>query len=322
MVPSQIWSRSLALASLSLCALCAITAQARATPRLALVDGTELPFVHRALVVALAPWNFEIVDWPNVDVVVAPERIAARANTRYVVWYDGRQHILVVHDAALGAQTRRPLPAVPGDEPSAAALALSVKTMLRLSAPAQSTPIAVIAPMASAKEESRWRWIPHVSTGPRFALTGDGGASLRVAVGLEWSPPGIPMSAGLRWEGGTRSEINGGGFKGEWSDSAVLLTAARHGSLASWSSSTRIAVGGSRGSLDGVAMQNARSERHFGLAGAIAGGISRRLGPFDVGASLSLAARQAKRYPRDNGASLFSEPGITLAAMVIAEFHL
>jgi hypothetical protein len=238
------------------------------------------------------------------------------------VWYDGRQHILVVHDAALGAQTRRPLPAVPGDEPSAAALALSVKTMLRLSAPAQSTPIAVIAPMASAEEESRWRWIPHVSSGPRFALTGDGGTSLRVAVGLEWMPPGMPLSAGLRWEGGSSSAVNGGGFKGEWSDSAVLLTAARSDSFSAWSSSTRIAVGGSRGSLDGVAMQNARSERHFGLAAAIAGGISRRLGPFDVGASLSLAARQAKRYPRDNGTSLFAEPGITLAAVMIVEFRL
>lgn len=292
---------------------------AAATPRLALVDGADAARLHQALQISLQPWSFEVVDWPRPAAGAGEQDaldaagIARNANARYVVWYDGAAAELVVHDAALGRDERRPLAALPADEAEASALALAIKTMLRL----QEVP-------AGGEAEAGLGLSPWVRLGPRFGLDGDGGVQLRVQLGIEVV---LAKLAGVRLgalgEVGTATEVSGGGgFSGEWSEWSAMGAVGKDVRLAEWTLTAQVAVGWSRGTLDGEDARGARRESSNQVSGLLMIGGGRAVGPFLLGGVAGLAARGAARHARENGQDLWQEPSLLLEVMAVARLEL
>lgn len=314
------WVRAAAFASM-VAALMLGTRSAQAAPRLALVEGAELAQLHEALRISLQPWSFEVVDWPRPSSPSSPSSVdeaalARKANARYVVWYDAEHAELVVYDAELARSERRPLSDVPHDEADASALALSIKTMLRLQPP--SAP-----PETTATEEERWRWLPSLHLGPRFALDGDGGTQLRAQLGVAVAPPRLRgLRFGLLGEVGTSTSVEGGGFKGDWSEWSVRAVVGKDVPLATWTLHASAAVGLSRATISGEEMKMSRSESQSQVCGAASFGLLRAFGPLTAGAQVEVTARGSSSYARANGQPLWEEPSLLLGAQVVVELAL
>ena len=296
----------------------AAPAAATAGPRLALVDGASAPQLHEALQISLAPWSIEVVDWPSGHAPVAGQPppsidgagIASRANARYVVWIEAGE--LVVLDAALDRREARPLDAVPQDEADASAVALSVKTALRLP-PA----------LAVRAERSRWRVLPSVRLGGRVALDGDGGSGLRAQAALEIQPPGwFGVRLGVVGELGSALTLSRASFKGEWSEWNAQLQITRDFPVKAWTLGVALGVGVSRAVLTGEEMRVSKSESHVGVVGGASASLGRPLGPVVLGLLASLSARGATQYVRDNGMALWQEPSVLGALMGVVALPL
>lgn len=289
-----------------------------ASPRLVLVDGAELAQLHEALRVSLAPWAFEVVDWPRprkpgpLDAAA----LARTANARYVVWYDGAQKELVVHDAELERSERRPLEELPRDEADASALSLSIKTMLRLQ------PIRATA--AAAPSGERWSLAPELRLGPRLPLDGDASAELRVQLALMVRPPRLAgLRFGLRGELGTRDEVEGGPFRGEWSEWSAQAAVGKDVQLTPrWQLGGELSLGLSRATLSGEEMKTTRDEASSQLAGAATVAAGRVLGPLTAGVAVEVAARGTRDHTRSNGQALWDEPSLFLAVHAMVRLAL
>jgi hypothetical protein len=321
------WLRAIALALVSAALALGGASSAQAAPRLVLVEGAELAQLHEALRISLQPWSFEVVDWPRPAPSGEPvdgAALARKANARYVVWYDADGGQLVVYDAELARGERRALAELPRDEVDASALALSIKTMLRLQPPSGDGPVAPVAPVATpAPKEERWRWLPSLRLGPRFGLDGDGATQLRAQLGVAVAPPGLRgVRFGLLGGIGTATDVDVGGFKGDWSEWSVRAAVGKDVALTAWTLRASAAVGLSRASIAGEEMKVSRSETQSHVCGTAIVGLMRALGPLTAGVEVELEARGAGNFTRANGQPLWEEPSLLLGILGVVELAL
>src|SRR5689334_12863741 len=106
---------------------CVVAVAARVAAADTIVLVAPPPLLADAVRASLAPWRIDVV---VVDRSAgAPEALAAAQRAGFVAWRDG--HELVFWDTVRAQRERRPLPDRL-DEADAAALALSIKTWMRL----------------------------------------------------------------------------------------------------------------------------------------------------------------------------------------------
>jgi hypothetical protein len=236
-----------------------VTAPAYAGERLVVVVDVD-PRVSDALVVALSPWSLTVVrspgPEPSSDLDASSSRASSIATEQHagaVVWIaaprgPGEQATLWVYDAQTKQLAVRPLSAsAPFDDAGAAAVALSVKTILRASplATAESSPepptraSPPMAPDASTAEgnaeagvhsrspPSTRAWRFETILGAR-APTGAGAAvEARAALGASLWPGvfGDHAGLGLAIQAGPGVSVGTGSFQGELREGSVEVTA-------------------------------------------------------------------------------------------------
>jgi len=293
-----------ALLRIACACACACSSLAHAAPGERVVLADPDPELLRAVTSTLAPWRLEVIVDPDppANTGDAQHRADARS-ARFVVWR--RDGDLVVFDRERGAAEHREGRTGTLDPIEAASAALTVKTLMRLPPPEA----------AGAR--------------PR-----DAGPSLRVAAGLasRFSSPGIDarFSGGLTLEPwstrgwgfgvagdfGTAIDLQEAGFRGSWSDWAILAVASYRYEPAPWRVEPFIALGFTRSTLDGTAMMDPVIQHD--LLGAVRGGV---LGAWTRGrwsAGLALAVEGVTSTPTYTkagaSATIFEVPGIRLVA--------
>lgn len=251
-----------------------------ASPRAVVADGD--PTLRAAIAESLRPWLIEVV----AEAAAPPDRDAATiqgadAGARYVIW---REHgELVVLDLQRGELARRPAPAGPLDAFSAAAAALSVKTMLRL--PAPGTVEQTAPPPTTDEMELRMSAL----TGSRFEYGLDGNIALRFGASVElrpWKDLGWRFAA--IGDFGAPAGVDQAGFHGEWWNWSALLGASWSYETGAWELGPWLAVGVEHSSLDGTEMMMARHDE--ALSPALRGGaaVRYRLDGVTLGAQLAV----------------------------------
>jgi hypothetical protein len=157
------WSRLLVLGVLMLGALGGLGARAAAAETVVLVEVP--PPIIDAVRSSLAPWQVELVIVPEAPAAYEPRPLALEHQAGFVVWRRGDE--LILYDAALVSEERRPLPE-PG-EPGAVAMALSIKAWMGLGTTAGCEPRCPV----------ERGWTGEVGLGARGAPAEQGGVSLR-----------------------------------------------------------------------------------------------------------------------------------------------
>ncbi len=259
------------------------TGLADSTTRVVLADPD--PELRRAVVASLRPWRIEVVVDPSapVDVTSAGTRADDRA-ARFVVWRDGGQ--LVVFDRDSHQAERRDAKIGAFDPLDAEAAALSIKTMMRLPPPEAETAVAVPAQAAIDGPELR----VEAGMGSRYERGLDTNVALRFSIGgmvRPWLDRGWRF--GAIGDFGASAAVEQAGFKGTWSNAAVLgfaswsWTAAADWELEPWA-----AIGGEHSSLEGAERGEARDERT--TLPAFRGGFAarRRFGRWSIAAVASV----------------------------------
>jgi hypothetical protein len=232
-------------------------ASAATSPRV-LYLGAD-PELSRALEVALGPWGVTVVATRDTP----PENWAAAGELATVVDADALVWIATVSGGpALHVYDRtvqqlvlvvRPLDeAPPYDAPAAAAVALTVKTVLRLGrvAPAEER-VAVTDGAWRSRRPTNPRWRVDSALGSRIA--GDD-AELRSTIGLTWSPGGGRLGLGATVALGPGVAVDVPEFAGRHTGTG--FAAAAHWRFPSDGVFFEPALGltVSRATLDGVAL--------------------------------------------------------------------
>ena len=314
---------------LCLLVLWSATAAAAPEPRVLVADSD--PELARAIEKALAPWRLVVIAEPTVPDEAHAHARADAVDAQFIVWREQDQ--LVVYDREHGTSERRAMPAGALDPVSAAAAALTVKTMLRLP-PLERAPAApglrgggvtTVAP-------------PDDDGGPELRL--QVGAGARLAHGSQTDLGGRAMLAvlvrpspirgwriGVAGDLGTPSNVSQGGFKGTWVDRAILA-------IASWSwTNDRIEIAPALGAgvslsrLDGELGTIPRTES--ATLPLFRGGLTVRwlVGRWSLGASLEAdAVVGTPTYTKDPGmgmpTTVFEVPGFAgvVGLFVAADF--
>ncbi len=125
------------------------------------------PPITDAVRASLAPWQVELVIVPSAPAVYEPRSLALAHQAGFVVWRQGDE--LILYDAALASEERRPLP--PPGEAGAVAMALSIKAWMGLGA--------AVAAGCEPRCPVERGWTGEVALGVRGAPAEQGGASLR-----------------------------------------------------------------------------------------------------------------------------------------------
>lgn len=220
-----------------------------ARQRVVLAD-PDLELRH-AMAQALAPWHLEVVieGPPPGDTAMAQQR--ADADTaRFVVWRDGEQ--LVVYDRELGFTERRDSRSGALDPPTAAAAALTIKTMMRLPPP---PPAEDARSPEGAKPEPglEVRLQAGLATRIMRSDTTETSARFGGAVALRpWAASGWRF--GVAGTGGTSTSVSRAGFKGTWSEWAVIGVASWTYARDVWEIEPHAGAGLRRSTLDGTEM--------------------------------------------------------------------
>ena len=271
------------------------------------------PELLRAVTTTLAPWQFEIVvDADPPANTGEAQRRAEKRSARFVVWR--RDGDLVVFDRERGAAEHREGRVGMLDPIDAAAAALTVKTLMRL--PPPETAIAtspVEAPGATLRLQlgSAARFNA-AATGARFA----GMASIR--------PWASGLGFGIAGDFGTAVDIQQSGFRGSWSDLALLAVVSWTHERAPWRVEPFVAAGIVRSEVNGVAMMEAIDQQE--LIGAVRGGVhgAWRWNQFSVGISLAVeGVTSTPTYTKAGAAAEFFEvPAIGVAAGVFVAVDL
>ena len=211
-----------------------------------------------AIRVALEPWDLRVLPLamtpPTDDVSTATTRaggIATEAMADAVLWVvlvPGGSASLWLYDAETRQVVIRPLGmSPPFDDASAAAVALSVKTLLRstrIAPPAErvaeppprplTAPATPPSPSTAAKAPDHVLWV-HADAGGRV-LTGAGAAiEPRFGLGASVWPRGLGQHIGFGLDGrfGTGIPIDAASFQGRFSDTALSASAQLRAPLAS-----------------------------------------------------------------------------------------
>jgi len=261
----------------------ALASVAHAAPPQRVLLADPDPELLHAVTTSLAPWKLTVVveaDVPDDD--ASAHARAAATGARFVVWRDGDQ--LVVFDRVSDTSERRPARAGRFDAASAAAAGLTVKTMMRLPPPTgEST---VTSPVV-ARDHVEVRL--EVGAAARLATGGDEGSGGRATLAVMVRPSSARgWRIGGRADIGTSSEIEAAGFKGAWSDWALLAAASWTHTRGPWELEPWLGAGVVRGTLDGTEMMMVRTERPTLLTLRGGGYLRRRVSAFTAGAGVEL----------------------------------
>lgn len=280
------------------------------------------PELRRAIEATLAPWHIAVVvDVAGpIDANAAQLRADART-ARFVVWREGGE--LVVFDRARGQLEHRTAPAGALDPVSAAAAALTVKTLMRLPPPSEAAaPAGVTATL------------PHASPAPALRL--DATLAMRIARGLDTSssarlagaalvrPFAAPLRFGIAGEIGTPTDVQRGGFKGTWRDWAVLGVASWAVERARWDIEPYVGAGATRSRVDGVEGTLARHERATLVLVRAGIAAHHRIGRVRIGGVVAIdAVAGTPAYTRaSSGTKFFEVPPFALAIGVVTAIDL
>ncbi|HEV7557643.1 MAG TPA: hypothetical protein VGO00_19395 [Kofleriaceae bacterium] len=225
----------------------ALARLAFAEPAPALVLADPDLELRRAVETALRPWHVSIIDdaTPPAD---AAER-ASTANARYIVWRDRAE--LVVYDSRDGRQLRTPVQAGALDPVSAAAAALTVKTMLRL--PSLET----VEP-PSSPSPAGFELDAQLGGGGRFAQ-GTAGWFSAMIVARPW--PALGLGLGVAIDVTSGANVDQASFKGTWDEQAVTALASYRFSIDPIELEPWVGAGAVRSSLSGMEMAMVRDEQ-------------------------------------------------------------
>lgn len=281
---------------------------ARAAPaqqRVVLADPD--PELLRAVQSTLAPWKLEVLVDPSppTDELEAEARADAM-NARFVVWR--REGALVVFDRESGSAEERDTTAGALDPVDAAAAALTVKTLMRLPPPEE---------------------VPNQSAGPpKPELRAQAGIATRIARGSSTEVGGRFVAAvfarplpqlewrlGLAVDLGSSSHVDRAGFRGAWSDWAVVGLASWTFHHSPWEIEPQLGAGVTRSTLDGVEMSSLRQEvATLGLLRAGAA-VRHRFGRWTLGGMVGVdRILGTPTYTRPgSSAEIFKVPAVALA---------
>lgn len=317
--------KTLAVALVLLVSCLASSASPRGSRVVVLKPDDELV---RAIALALAPWGLETVrsetspPGPSQpDAVRGATRLARELDAQALVWVtkiDGGS-LLWVFDVGTGdVTTRLSTETPPFDSAAAAAVALSVKTVLRDSA---------VAPTSERFEE-------HVPSSQRtFALEASGGVHLVAEETFDprgelalvwWFAPEAQLGLALELSGGLGSPVRNVDFDARYRE-FVAGASARFAPVELPRFRTVLSLGGSahwavlEGNVAGRVTESSRVNGavHLGVAGDFF--VSKR-----AYLGLEAGARYFPRYQRYlvDGAPVFSPFPITAIAMAHVGFEL
>ncbi len=249
------------------------TAVAHADPdanqRVVLADPD--PELRRAMETALAPWRLEVVteDAPPPDTVTAEQQAQAQT-ARFVVWRDASQ--LVVYDHERGSAERRDSRAGTLDPPTAAAAALTIKTMMRL--PPLETQKVVTPPPAvvGGPDDEGFEIRVAARSGIRFS-PGVSGSVGRFG-GVAMIRPLLPTTwrFGIAADFGTGVAVDAAGFKGTWTDTVGVAVASWTWTHDPFELEPYVGAGATYSVLDGHEMANA-PRREATVLATLRGGL-------------------------------------------------
>ena len=275
------------------------------------------PELQRAVKAALAPWRLDVV------VEDVPSGIAeSRTDARFVVWRENGE--LVVFDRERNEHERRAAPVGELDPASAAAAALTVKTLMRLpdAPPEEPTPIAPISDDGIGVRVQ-------ASGATRFT-TGDDNVGARATIAA-FVRPAAALRFGLLAEIGTAADIRDTGFKGTWSDWSVSALASYALPMGPrWEIEPYVGAGVLRLKVDGDESQGMGMmlmQRHERALLPLAHGgafVRRRMGRTSIGAVIDLAAPIGTRaYTKTgNGSQFFAVPPFAVSVGAFVAFDL
>jgi hypothetical protein len=188
------------------------------------------PELREATASTLAPWQLDVIPGeqpaPGGAMPGAGERAAAAAQqqgARAVVWIarDGTGQALWMFDVASGqAVSRRLASPPPFDAPTAAAAALSIKTMLRHSAVAPTAEkFGAAAAAAAPPRPARL----HLDSSGGWRFRAGSRPEPRIGIAALWALP-LRLAAGARVQLGPGLAVDARGFAGHFNDTAAALT--------------------------------------------------------------------------------------------------
>jgi hypothetical protein len=234
--------RCLALALAGMAAVLGRVTPAAAEPERVVLAGMPENLAD-ATDTVLVPWRIELVrvaEIPAADQAQARrdvEALTARTRAGAVVWLapPAQSPALWVYDASSRRLLSRPLPSAPPyDDPTAASVALSIKTLLRHSsvAPPAERVAPPPAPPPPAPPPAQPR--PYTAEA-RAALrlsradTGDWRYEPRLGLGITWWPAFLPGRHGLGFqvELGPGLLVQKSGFRGRFHDVTATLAVRR-----------------------------------------------------------------------------------------------
>ena len=205
---------------------------------------------EQAVRAALAPWRVVVVveHAPPPGDATAAEEIADQHRANAVAWMTPRN--MVVYDYQTDELVERPIEAPGGeaaemDDVSAAALALTLKTLLRLPPePPPPDPPPPVAVVVAAPPRPAWRLgllgglrLRGDRTEPRFTIVGE----RRLG----------PAAAALWVSFGGGFDVDSGGFVGSWSETAGGVAALLPLERGAWRVTPGVGASLHRTSMDG-----------------------------------------------------------------------
>jgi hypothetical protein len=186
----------------------------------------------------LLPWHIELVrvaEAPASDEAQARREVAtlaARARAGAVVWLapPARPPTLWLYDVSSQRLLSRPLSSAPPyDDPTAASVALSIKTLLRHSSVAP--PAERVAPPPAPPRAGLRPYTAGAQAALRLSRdqAGDWHPEPRLGVGITWWPAFVPGRHGLgvQVELGPGQRVQKSGFRGRLLDASAILTLRR-----------------------------------------------------------------------------------------------
>ncbi|MBP8809019.1 MAG: hypothetical protein KBG48_06145 [Kofleriaceae bacterium] len=220
-------TRALALGALAVTVVAASVAPARAEEPTRLVLVAAPPVVADAVATAVAPWQTEVIALASTT--DAPAALGERHRAGFIAIY--RAGSLELYDRDTGTFQVLATPSTL-DEPGAAALALSIKTWMRLERPpteplppVETAPVPPVPPVPPPPpppppaEAPRWRLAGLVGLGARANLGGFGmapRATLQVEGGYRWGDALAALEIGPSIDPGV-------GTADRWSQVAATL---------------------------------------------------------------------------------------------------
>jgi hypothetical protein len=269
------------------------------------------PELLRAVQSTLAPWRLEVIVDPPPPPRGAREA-QARADAqraRFVVWRQGGA--LVVFDRERGSTEERDTAAGPLDPVDAAAAALTVKTLMRLPPPPtdDERPVTPEEPR-SLELRGQASLAMRLAHGTSTELGGR-----LVAAVLVRPLPQLEWRLGIAGDVGSTANIERGGFRGTWSDWAVLALTSWTFHRRSWELEPQLGAGLTRSTLEGSEMSAGRHEVETLALVRTGVAVRRRLGRWTFGGIVGVdRILSTPTYTRmGSTAEIFKVPGFAIA---------